>query len=240
MSVGMTESVAAALRAELVDHVSKTATGKRFLRRRRYPLFALLAAALAGGGVALATQLGNHLPGSDQVTVVSTPIVIKGEGSKTVELGKPPAGANRIDYQFRCLTAGTFEFPDGASAACTSGYKPAMKYHLMLAPGEHAVRIMVTPARARWQLAIGYVQAVATGWETNANGETYGVQNSRGVPDLIAVLATNGDVGYAYSKQIFGPFPTSPGQAAHWHPVQRLIPVYQADGVTVIGQYRVG
>jgi hypothetical protein len=234
----MTESVAAALRAELVEHVSRTAPGKRFLRRRRYPLFALIAAAVAGGGVALATQLGNHLPGSDQV--VSAPIVVKAEGAKTIELGKPPADANRIDYQFRCLTAGTFVFPDGVREVCTSGEHSLISYHLVLAPGQHAVRIAAHPAQARWQLSIGYVHSVETAWGTNAKGETYGVQNSRGVPDLIAVTATNGDVGYAYYHQIIGSWPTSPAQAAQWNPVPRLIPVYQPDGITVIGQYRVG
>jgi hypothetical protein len=115
-----------------------------------------------------------------------------------------------------------------------------MKYHLALAPGQHSVRITVNPARARWQLSIGYVHSVETAWGTNAKGETYGVQNSRGVPDLVAVIATNGEVGYSYFKQILGPQPTSPAEAAHWHPVPRLIPVYQPDGVTVIGQYRAG
>lgn len=239
MSAEMTESVAAALRAELVEHVSRTASRKRFRWRRRYPMFALIAA-FAGGGVALATQLGNHLPGSDQVTSVSTPIVIKAEGTKTIELGKPPTGANRIDYQLRCLTAGTFVFPDGAREICTSGDNSVMKYHLILAPGEHSVKVTVNPARARWQLAVGYVHSVETAWGTNARGETYGVQNSRGAPDLIAVIATNGRVGYANFKQIVGPLPSSPAQAAHWHPLPRLIPVYQADGVTVIGQFRAG
>jgi hypothetical protein len=236
----MTESVAAALRAELVEHVSTTATGKRFRWRRRYPLFALIAAAVAGGGIALATQLGNHQPGSDQITNLSAPIVVKAEGSKTIDLGKPPAGANRVDYQFRCLSAGTFVFPDGASETCTAGENSAMTYRLFLAPGEHTVRVSVTPARARWQLRIGYVHVVETAWGINAKGQTYGVQNSRGMPDLIAVIATNGQIGYSYSLQVIGPLPTSPAQAANWHPLPRLIPVYQADGVTIIGQYRAG
>jgi hypothetical protein len=240
VSTEMTESVATALRAELVDHVSRTATRKRFWRRRRYPLFALIAAAIAGGGVALATQLGNHFPGSDQITNLSTPIVVKAEGSKAIELGQPPAGANRLDYQFRCLTAGTFTFPDGARETCNAGDKSVMTYRLFLAPGEHTVRVAVQPARARWQLRIGYVHAVETAWGINAKGQTYGVQNSRGMPDLIAVLATNGRVGYAYSLQIVGPLPTSPAQAVHWHPAPRSIPVYQPDGVTVIGQFRTG
>lgn len=240
MSTGMTESVALAMRAELVEHVNRTAPGRPFGRRRRFPLLAVGIAALIGGGVAAAAQLGVFLPGSTKVTALGGTVDVKAAGSKTIELGPPPAGANRVDYRFYCLSAGSFVFPDGAHETCTSGDNSVLAYHLILAPNEHSIRVTASPAQARWRLIAGYVHSTITAWGINAKGQTYGVQNSRGVPDLVAVIATNGRVGYAFFQQIVGPAPTSPAQAAHWHPVSRLIPVYQPDGTTVIGQYRTG
>lgn len=63
----------------------------------------------------------------------------------TVELGEPPQGATGIEMTLTALTAGSFEFPDGASAsfhalqadtrANTSGYT------VSLTPGQHSVAI---------------------------------------------------------------------------------------------------
>lgn len=49
----------------------------------------------------------------------------------------------------------------------------------------------------------------------NAKGETYGVENIHGSPDLIRVFATNGTVGYAYvaDMNIAWGEPTSPEHA---------------------------
>ena len=240
MSAEMTETVAAALRAELVEHVSATSERKRSRRRRRYPLLAVGVAALVGGGVALATQVGDLLPGGDKITTLATPIVTKAEGTKQIDLGSPPPAANRIDLRFRCLSAGKFVFPDGANVVCTSASRSDVTYHLALAPGEHTIRMSVSPAQARWLLEASYVHSVETAWGVNANGQTYGIRNSRGTPDLLAVVATNGAVGYAYSKELTVPQPKNPAEAAHWHPVKRVVPVYQPDGTTVIGQYGIG
>ena len=43
----------------------------------------------------------------------------------------------------------------------------------------------------------------------NADGLTYGVANERGTPDLVAAIASNGKVGYVYSRDMFPPTPTS-------------------------------
>lgn len=50
----------------------------------------------------------------------------------------------------------------------------------------------------------------------NAKGETYGVESpENGTPDLIAVVATNGQSGYAYARDLNGgPMPTSPEDTA--------------------------
>ncbi|WP_434327454.1 hypothetical protein [Paenarthrobacter nicotinovorans] len=91
----------------------------------------------------------------------------------------------------------------------------------------------------RWQISVRYVSQVATEWELNAKGETYGVEvPGRGVPDLLAVVATNGAKGYAYSAQMQGTEPTTPEEAARNLPrPQREIPVYLSDGATQVGVF---
>jgi len=60
----------------------------------------------------------------------------------------------------------------------------------------------------------------------NANGQTYGVPNERGIPDLEAVYASNCEIGYVYR--------TDPRSEGH------SIPVYESDGETVIGEFWIG
>ena len=65
--------------------------------------------------------------------------------------------------------------------------------------------------------------------------------NADGEPDLIAVEASNGRTGYVYAEELSGPLPSSPEEAATWTPPPaRSIPVYEADGTTIIGEFTVG
>jgi hypothetical protein len=62
-----------------------------------------------------------------------------------------------------------------------------------------------------------------------------------GTPDLIAVMATNGQTGYAYARDLNGgPMPTSPEDAAKNFSTprpQREVPVFLSDGETQIGVF---
>jgi hypothetical protein len=111
-----------------------------------------------------------------------------------------------------------------------------MTYHLPLAPGQHATTVSTSPD-ARWKLTVTYVVAHTTPWGVNAKGETYGVTNAQGMPDLVEVIANNGKIGYSYRDQLLGPQPKNPEEALHWHPTPHAIPVYESDGRTVIGDF---
>lgn len=83
-------------------------------------------------------------------------------------------------------------------------------------------------------------------YSVNELGLTYGSSafagSPEGEPDLILVLATNGSVGYAYKSDLDGEMPSSPEEAERWHltqPSSRMVPVYEADGVTVIGEFEI-
>lgn len=94
-------------------------------------------------------------------------------------------------------------------------------------------------------------------WPTNANGQTYGALGDAPVaPDLVWVLGftPNGSAkyGYVFSEDLVqaqngGPEPTSPAQALEQqraqeqrYPDGQRLPMYENDGMTVIGYFTVG
>jgi hypothetical protein len=88
--------------------------------------------------------------------------------------------------------------------------------------------------------------STAPTWPKNAHGQTYGsVLNSTSSatdPDLVQVIATNGQTGYVYSSQLNPPAPSSPAAAVAQQTKNtdgQFIPVYAQDGTTVIGQFEV-
>jgi hypothetical protein len=92
------------------------------------------------------------------------------------------------------------------------------------------------------------VNQVITSWGTNAKGETYGVQNENGTPDLIAVVIDHGTThGYIEASEencADGGDVRSPAEALEWDKVSQRrnisIPVYESDGTTVIGTFVIG
>jgi hypothetical protein len=246
MSVQMDVTFAEALRAALVEHVETTAAPARPRRRPHLIVLSLAGLAVAGGGVAMAAQLlAPSPPGSDVVTLLAPAVVVSGSGTQTIELGPPPAGANRIDIKLACLTAGTFTTADGANLQCTNadvaaGGPGAMLYGLPLFAGQHSTTITAA-AGSRWRLVAAYSTVQTSAWGVNARGETYGAVNAHGTPDLIAVIATNGKTGYAYAAQLLRPEPTytSPvdALAGQGNQTQFTVPVYEPDGQTVIGEF---
>jgi hypothetical protein len=80
----------------------------------------------------------------------------------------------------------------------------------------------------------------------NASGDTFGPNKPLvEEPDLMAVMATNGKVGYCYRTQLMGleQEPKTPEEAEASNEANlrgRMIPVYKSDGVTQIGVFQVG
>lgn len=110
---------------------------------------------------------------------------------------------------------------------------------------------ITTTADARWNLTASYVTAAITSWGINEAGQSYGVINERGEPDLIAVIATNHKRGYVLRTDLEDADGTtamrrftSPEDALRWQDenvgVIHLIPVYEEDGSTQVGQFEVG
>ncbi|WP_125609975.1 peptidase M56 family protein [Specibacter cremeus] len=211
------EGFSDALRAALVSRVEESATVKRKRRRRLW----LGAGIFVGAGL-----LGG--------------------------VGAVPAGATNVVLELTCLTPGRFDFEDGASVSCTAADvgSAGAGYSVGLVPGQHMVTIHTEPG-TRWRLAATYVNQATTAWGVNVNGESYGVQNEHGVPDLVAVVASNGRNGYVRRSEMEDADGTtaakgfkSPDDAIAWQDARRgrsfPIPVYAADGKTVIGEFIIG
>lgn len=88
------------------------------------------------------------------------------------------------------------------------------------------------------------VAATSSLWPINARGQTYGVAVGNAEADLVGAVATNQKVGYALRTELDGPKPSSPEEALRWQAEQadksRFVPVYESDGVTQIGVFRIG
>jgi hypothetical protein len=243
----------AALRSALVDRIDTEMAPAARRRRALWTGLAVIGGLGIIGGAGGATAAILTLPGGTEVAAVAGSVTAIRTGTATVELGHPPQGATNIRMSLVCLSAGTIAFPDGASASCsaTDMEQPARyrtsRYSIPLKANQHSVTITASPG-ATWSLTATFTNEKVTPWATNANGDSYGVINDIGTPDLIAVIATNEKQGYVYatdlahadgSDQNF----TSPEQALEWQRERAgktvTITVYLSDGTTPIGEFQV-
>lgn len=191
-------------------------------------------------------------PGGTRVIELDAPQITSVTGEVTVSLGTRPPDANAVALSIWCLSGGTLRmlFPGGGSMRCgadeamSADDRPMSAGNIIkLEPGVDSLRFKASQG-SQWQVETVYVRAEQTPWGVNANGDTYGVTNDDGDPDLVAVQATNGLSGYAYATEIEGPTPTSPAEALAQQEANegksRSIPVYESDGETVIGEFVMG
>jgi hypothetical protein len=240
----------AAVRQMLVATVQ---SAPRVRRRWRWRLGGgmLVGLTLVTGGAALAAGVFSA-PGAPIDTQLGNMVTATRTGTATIDLGPAPATATDVSLSLTCLSVGTFNFPNGSSMSCTAADfrttppsdGPASEV-VPLGPGVDSVTI-TTSADASWTLRAMFVNRVTTSWGVNAKGETYGVMNQQGTPDLIAADQgqTSGFIKASDVNCASGPKPTSPAQALEWqkeHQNQSVsIPLYQSDGTTVIGTFILG
>jgi hypothetical protein len=109
------------------------------------------------------------------------------------------------------------------------------------------------PARGIWFHRLNgpvSMEPGVSGYPTNASGQTYGdlptsdePLSNKDIPDLVGVMGNNGEHGYITKRAFLGGrAPANPEQAleiqATAEPV--TVPVYAADGVTVIDTFTIG
>lgn len=225
-----------------------------------------LTAAAAAGLLDWPFSVNAPLPGGEIVTMLPPEAVGRddgdlpaegllvdqtGAGSAQVTLPSPPSEATHVSVQITCLSAGTISFGthplNSPEIICEQGDDPASTWYDFPVNGQDSI-FLTSAADVRWRIAAVYVAREATDWGVNAKGETFGVANENGTPDLIAVLTTEGRPGYVYTAElaeIDGTAAakefTSPADALRWQEEQRgkrlSVPVYLSDGETVIGEF---
>ncbi len=208
---------------------------------------------LASSPSPTASPTASVTPGAAVITPLAALSTVTLSGTHTVDLGPRPTGANGFTYSFECLTSGEFGLGTvGASVSCGKrdaggrGGQTGSVDPEKLVADQHTFTI-TAEADARWTLTTTYVEWHLSDWGVNANGQTYGIgSNEKGTPDLTPVMATNGRAGYAYSKDLGGPCANvhSPSEAVACTKENEgktfSVPVYEADGETLIGQFHVG
>jgi hypothetical protein len=243
----------AGLRSALVDRIEAEMAPAARRRRALWTGFAIIGGLGLLGGAGAATAAMLTFPGGTQVAELAGSVTATRTGTATVELGHAPPGSTNIRMTLVCLSAGSFAFPDGASVSCFAADmgRPARlrtsEYSIPLKTNQHSLKITTSP-EATWRLTATYTNEKITPWAVNANGDSYGVINDNGTPDLISVIATNEKQGYVYatdlahadgSDQNF----TSPDQALKWQREREgktvTITVYLSDGTTRIGEFAV-
>lgn len=240
------------VRDALVDRAA--VAGRHRPRVRRWWVGAgMLGALVVAGGTAFAVTALVE-PGGTVVTSRAEPVEATRTGTSTVELGPVPDGATHVALQLTCLDAGRFVTDSGPSMTCTdedalreaadlaAGRPTGMSWSVAVPAGDRSVQVTTDPG-ARWHLLATFVDEVVTEWATNANGDTYGVANEHGVPDLVQTYATNGRVGYVSTQEVeelTGGLPSSPAEAIEGQQEREgktfRVPVYESDGETVVGE----
>ena len=185
-------------------------------------------------------------PGADKVVELSDPHTHDGTGTETVALGAPPTGATAVQTSLTCLSPGRIRWPGGASMTCTTAEVPSTSQLAVDLPDAGDELVVRAGAGTSWQIETTYVRVEATDWGVNANGDTYGVANDRGTPELVAVVATNGQEAYVYADDLdsgSNTDATSPAEALEQQEARGdqtvTIPAYESDGETVVGEFTV-
>ena len=240
---------ASALRDALVAQV-EAAPRRRVVWRWRLGLSVLAGTTVVAGGAALAAGLLSQ-PGAPVDTPLGSLVTATRTGTATITLGPVPTGANDLSLTLTCMSAGTFVFPDGSSTSCSAAdmRQPTVDRQasevVALALGEDSVTIKTSPG-ASWVLQAAYVNQVISPWATNARGETYGVTDKNGSPDLVAVVIDQDKLqGYVKASDLSCASGLesvhSPDEALAWDKASEdrdiSVPVYKSDGTTVIGMF---
>ena len=246
-AVQMDAVFASALRDRLIRMIEDDPR-RRTRWRWRVGFGVLASSTVLAGSAALAANL-LFQPGAPDDTPLGAIVTATRTGTATVALGPPPAGATNVSLTLTCLTAGTFGYPDGSSMSCSStdlsqpATDPTSSEVVSIALAAGSVTITTSP-NASWTLKAVYINRVNTPWGTNANGQTYGVPNNSGSPDLVAVSIDGGTKqGYVKASDLncaSGQSEVnSPAEALAWDAASKdrnvSIPVYESDGTTQIG-----
>jgi hypothetical protein len=229
-------TLANAIENELSALGTRASRLQRHQRRARSTAVAVGTVALAGmitGGAIII----NSFPGETTTSPIGNVVTGTFEGTASIELGPVPSEAGAVILDVTCTEGGTITVPtvrqdEFVSWECDNPIRKRTA-HIVDAqlpePGATSITITADPG-TRWSVTAQYANRSATEWGVNENGQTFGAPNDSGSPDLTPAQATNGEVGYIFATDLFE-LPVG---------AEGSINVYESDGTTVIGQFRIG
>lgn len=229
----MAPELSSAIERELSAIGTRSSRLQRQQRRSR-ALATSLAAIGVAGAITGAAVVINALPGETTTTPIGSVTTATGTGPGTIELGTPPDGATDVIIDLDC-DQGSATVPAGRggldSVTIDCDFARDASVHIkngaLPESGTTYVRITADPGTT-WTASAQYAIATSTEWAVNEHGETYGVDNENGVPDLTPALTADDRVGWMRVADIWtDDYPDG------------AYPVYEVDGRTLIGHMRV-
>lgn len=202
-------------------------------RRSKAPAFiAGVVGVLALGGAAMAGLLP---PGQVATAPLAPPVILNGVGPATVPMPPAPMGAAYLRVELacfeatRCFTAGGgIEGPDEQTLIqrdalpVTDDVDPTNAQSLDAVDPAQGVVIDVD-AGTHWRLYAVYTDGLSPEPAPVDDGLTLGIPSNTVIPDLVPAVATDGTEGWVRYSQLLSE-------------AQPTIPVYDDDGITVIGE----
>lgn len=234
----MDPRLAGEIRAELAAIGTKHSRLQRHQRRVRALAVGVGVLAIAGATTAAAVVASNF-PGSTTVVPLAGISTATYTGTGEMDLGPVPAQAGAVILTVTCLNRqGTVSIEanpqihgsvaDFLTIHCSGRTTPVhITDGLLPKPGSTTITITAAPG-TRWRAIAQYASSSTSPWGVNARGQTYGLCDHDGCPDLMAAQVIHGEEGYVHSKE-FDAFSGS-----------GYIKVYKSDGTTVIGRFAIG
>lgn len=232
----MNPNFAREIRAELAVIGTTKSRLQRDQRRARAAAVGVSAVVAVGALTGAAVAI-NALPGTTTVAPLGHSVAVTHTGTASIDLGSAPADTTVVVIDLTCvsergwvslLTVPTAGHPEphgfGVDCAANSGRTIRIEDGLLPLAGTTSITITADPGTT-WNATAQYGTSSTTNWGVNTNGQTYGVPNFNGAPDLTPARASNGSWGYVFSAQLL----------AMDH--EGFIDVYESDGTTVIGQF---
>ncbi|PZF58724.1 hypothetical protein DEI81_14445 [Curtobacterium sp. MCBD17_013] len=226
MSIDMQPQTALAIRAELAA-IGTRASGLQRRQRRARVTAALVGVAAVGLTTSAAALVASGVPGSTTTAAIGAATTATHTGPALVDIGKAPDRAGAVIVDITCLNhvgmvkvstvdggGAGYSCRDGGSMHVTDGRTPA--------EGRSRFSIEASPG-TRWRAVLRYASSVTSVWGLNAEGQTYGVENKHGHPDLVPATADNGREGWVFWNDVDLAEETA------------TVDVYESDGETVIG-----
>lgn len=232
MNTDMQPATSAAIRAEL-SAIGTRGSGLQRRQRRARVTASLIGVAAIAITTSAAALVAANAPGSTVTDDLGATTTVTRTGPSLVDIGQAPPLANAVIVDITCLSSSgnvMFDTLGGTQSGVSCGIADPGD-HMRISDAElpaNGTTILSVDAspQAKWRAVFHYATSTTSDWGVNANGQTYGVQNYKGHPDLVRGRADNGLLGYVFWKESV--------EADNLTTVN----VYKSDGHTVIGHQK--